>query len=198
MTTIVVVKKGTQIAIAADSQTTFGDDQKLLAGYDPHHNKIFRQGDSYLAIAGSAAHDLVLQSVLKGVHNKDFSSRQGLFDTFRKLHPKLKEQFFLRPEEEEDDPYESSQMMVVVANVHGIFGVYPMREVYEFSRFWAIGSGRKFAMGAMYVAYDQDLSAEQIARIGITAGCEFDVSSSLPMTLYTIDTAEHVAKDGTA
>jgi hypothetical protein len=42
MTTIVAVRKGNQIAIAADSQTTFGDDQKLLAGYDCFHDKIFR------------------------------------------------------------------------------------------------------------------------------------------------------------
>lgn len=138
MTTIVAVRKGDQIAIAADSQTTFGDDQKLLAPYDCFHNKIFRHGDSYLAVSGSAAHDLVLQGALKELKKKDLSSRQGIFDTFRKLHPKLKDAFYLRPEEDEEDPYESSQMMVVIANAHGIFGVYPMREIYEFSRIWAI------------------------------------------------------------
>lgn len=70
MTTIVAVRKGDQIAIAADSQTTFGDDQKLLAGYDCFHNKIFQHGDSYLAISGSAAHDLVLQGALKELKKK--------------------------------------------------------------------------------------------------------------------------------
>ncbi|MDF0607113.1 MFS transporter [Neisseriaceae bacterium TC5R-5] len=190
MTTIVAVRKGDQIAIAADSQTTFGDDQKLLAGYDCFHNKIFQHGDSYLAISGSAAHDLVLQSALKNLKKKDLHSRQGIFETFRKLHPKLKEGFYLRPDEDEEDPYESSQMMVLIANPHGIFGVYPMREIYELSKIWAIGSGRKFAMGAMYASYDQDLTASQIAEIGIRAGCEFDVSSSLPMTLYTIERAK--------
>lgn len=187
MTTIVVVSKGKQIAIAADSQTTFGDDQKLLAAYDAYSNKIFRVGDSYLAIAGSAAHDLVLQAALKGMKSRDLSSRAGLFETFRKIHPKLKDHFFLRPEEEEDDPYESSQMMVLVANAHGIFGVYPMREVYQFSRFWAIGSGRKFAMGAMHALYDSPLDAAGIAEAAIRAGCEFDASSSLPLTLYTLE-----------
>lgn len=186
MTTIVVVRKNGQVVIAADSQTTFGDDQRLPAAYDVFHDKIFRIGDNHLAIAGSAAHDLVLQAALKGMKSRDFSSRAGLFETFRKIHPKLKEQFFLRPEEEEDDPYESSQMMVLVANRHGIFGVYPMREVYEFSRYWAIGSGRKFAMGAMHALYEQDLSAREIAEVAIRAGCEFDASSSLPMTLYTV------------
>lgn len=186
MTTIVVVRKGDELAIAADSQTTFGDDQKLGAGYDFFHNKIFRQGDNYFAISGSAAHDLVLQSALKSIKSKDFSSRQGIFETFRKLHPKLKDSFYLRPEEEEDDPYESSQMMVLIANASGIFGVYPMREVYEFARYWAIGSGRKFAMGAMYAAYDQNLSATEIAELGVRAGAEFDLSSSLPHTCYTL------------
>lgn len=188
MTTIVVVRKDGQVAIAADTQTTFGDDHKLLAAYDAHHDKIFRLGDSYLAIAGSAAHDLVLQSALKGLKKRDLGSRAGLFDTFRRIHPKLKEQFFLRPEEDEEDPYESSQMMVLVANAQGIFGVYPMREVYEFARYWAIGSGRKFAMGAMQVLYDQPLTAAQIAERAILASCEFDASSSLPMTLYTVST----------
>jgi ATP-dependent protease HslVU (ClpYQ) peptidase subunit len=68
-----------------------------------------------------------------------------------------------------------------------------MREVYEFSRFWAIGSGRKFAMGAMHVAYGQDLDAHAIAEAGVRAGCEFDVNSSLPMTVYDVTVA---AKQG--
>lgn len=195
MTTIVVVKKHGQIAIAADSQTTFGDDQKLLAGYDRFHDKIFRHGGHYLAVSGSAAHDLVLQSVLRSVKKLDLSSRKAIFETFRKLHPKLKEQFFLRPEEEEDDPYESSQMMLLLANRHGIFGIYPMREVYEFERFWAIGSGRKYAMGAMYAAYEnEDMDAAAIAQLGIQTGCEFDVSSSLPMSLYTL--TQHENEEG--
>jgi len=195
MTTIVVVRKGNEVAIAADSQTTFGDDHKLLAAYDRFHNKIFQVGASHLAISGSAAHDLVLQTALKGLKKSEFSTRQGIFDTFRKLHPKLKDAYYLRPEEEEDDPYESSQMMVVMANPHGIFGVYPMREVYEFSRFWAIGSGRKFAMGALFAAYDSDLSALQLAELAVKAGCEFDVSSSLPMTSYTLTLSEESKHD---
>ncbi|MCL6263908.1 MULTISPECIES: MFS transporter [Craterilacuibacter] len=185
MTTIVVVRKGNEVAIAADSQTTFGDDQKLLAGYDRFHDKIFRIGEHHFAIAGSAAHDLVLQNALRSLKTRDLSSRAGIFETFRKLHPKLKDNFFLKPDEEEDDPYESSHMMLLLANSHGIFGVYPMREVYEFSRYWAIGSGRAYAMGAMYNCYQDELTAAQIAERGIMAGCEFDLSSALPMSLYT-------------
>ncbi|WP_434777328.1 MFS transporter [Neisseria sp. Ec49-e6-T10] len=186
MTTITIVHKDQQIAIASDTQTTFGDDQRLLAYDDAFPSKIFRHGDSFLAVSGSAAHDLVLKEALKNVKNADLMGRERIFATFCKLHPKLKERFFLRPEEEEDDPYESSQMVLLIANTSGIFAVYPMREVYQFKRFWAIGSGRKFAMGAMYALYEQGFDAAQIAQKGVEAGAAFDVNSSLPLEFFCI------------
>ncbi|WP_148715246.1 MFS transporter [Chitinolyticbacter meiyuanensis] len=193
MTTVVVVKKNNEVAIAADSQSTFGD-TRLAAPLDAKWNKIFEAHGGYFSIAGSAAHDLVLQSLLKKTKSLDFGGRQAIFESFRKLHPKLKEDFFLKTDEEEDDPYESSQMTVLLANAAGIFGVYSLREVYEFERFWAIGTGRDYAIGAMHTVYERDdLSAADIARIGIEAGCAFDISSSLPMTLYTLPLASEAA-----
>jgi ATP-dependent protease HslVU (ClpYQ) peptidase subunit len=186
MTTIVVVRKGEQVAIAADTQSTFGD-TRLDHAHDCHADKIFERHGSWFGICGAAAHDLVLQSALGKVKSLDFSSRPAIFESFRKLHPRLKEDFFLRPEEEEDDPYESSQMTVLIANAHGIFGVYSLREVYEFRQFWAIGSGRDYAIGAMRAVYDQPgLTAADIARIGIETGCAYDINSSLPLTLNTV------------
>ncbi|MDK2124689.1 Ntn hydrolase family protein [Parachitinimonas caeni] len=187
MTTIVVVRKNQQIAIAADSQSTFGD-TRLGARFDAWPDKIFQAHDSYFAICGAAAHDLVLQSALGRTRNLDFQSRVNVFESFRKLHPKLKEDFFLQTDEEENDPYESSQMTVLIANRGGIFGVFSMREVYEYRQFWAIGSGRDYALGAMHAIYGQpELTAADIARIGIEAGCEFDINSASPCTLYTVN-----------
>lgn len=186
MTTVVVVRKGDHVAIAADSQSTFGD-TKMSARDDGHWDKIFCAYEGYFSISGSAAHDLVMQAALQKVKKLDFSSRVAIFDSFRRLHPKLKEDFFLKTEEDEDDPYESSQMTVLMANSSGIYGVYSLREVYEYKRFWSIGSGSDFAIGAMQAVYDNPaLSAEDIARIGVEAGCAFDVSSSLPMTCYSV------------
>ncbi|GAB3247402.1 MFS transporter [Chitinimonas naiadis] len=187
MTTIVVVRKGNQVAIAADTQSTFGD-TRLGHLHDARPDKIFESHHSLFGICGAAAHDLVLQSALAKGRTLDFSSRPAIFDSFRKLHPKLKEDFFLKTEEEEDDPYESSQMTVLIANAHGIFGMYSMREVYEYRQFWAIGSGRDFAIGAMRAVYERpDLTAADIARVGVETGCEFDVNSSLPLTLRTVE-----------
>ena len=197
MTTIVVVRKGDQAVIAADSQSTYGD-TRIAAPFDAAWNKLFPAGQSYFGIAGSAAHDLVLQAVLTGEKKLDLRNRQAIFETFRRLHPKLKEKYFLRPEEEEDDPYESNHLSALIANPHGIFGVYSMREVYEYTRFWAIGSGRDFAIGAMNAVYDRMDSAEDIARVGIEAGCTFDINSSLPLTLYSVPLGAKPAQEGAA
>jgi ATP-dependent protease HslVU (ClpYQ) peptidase subunit len=185
MTTIVVVKKNGIATMAADSLTTFGS-TRLSPEYDAAYDKIQRFGDSYFGIAGSAAHHLVLERILVKQGDLGFGGKMEIFDSFSKIHPLLKDEHFLNPKEEEDDPYESSQLTAVIANKTGIYAVYSMREVFEFNRFWAIGSGREFALGAMYAAFEHQDSAEEVARIGVAAGAEFDSGSSLPMTSYSV------------
>ncbi|HEX9301920.1 MAG TPA: MFS transporter [Casimicrobiaceae bacterium] len=185
MTTLVAVRKNAEIAIAADSLTTFGD-TRLSAQYDKTPDKIVRYKGSYIGLCGSAAHQLVFESLLAKHTDLDFSNKAAIFETFRKLHPILKEQHFLNPKEEEDDPYESTQVTALVANENGIFGVYSMREVFEYTQYWAVGSGREFALGAMYAKYPRLKTAGAIARAGIEAGATFDRNSGLPMTLYTV------------
>lgn len=189
MTTLVVVKKAGYVAIAGDSLTTFGG-VKLLPEYDRSHDKILHAHGSYFGIAGSAAHHLVMESILSKGDEMKFGSKMEIFETFRKLHPVLKEEHFLNPKEEEDDPYESSQLTSLIANRAGIFGVYSMREVFEFDRFWSIGSGREFALGAMFSQYDKLKTAEEVARAGVEAGCQFDTSSCMPMSVYRIKLAK--------
>jgi ATP-dependent protease HslVU (ClpYQ) peptidase subunit len=185
MTTIVVVRKGGTAVIAADSLTTFGT-TRLAPAYDRHPEKITKYGDSYLGVAGSAAHQLVLENLLARAKDLDFHGKGAIYDSFRRLHPMLKDEAFLNPKEEDDDPYESSQMTVMIANPSGIFAVYSMREVFEFDRFWAIGSGRDFALGAMYTLYPKAKSAVSVAEAGVLAGAEFDTGTSVPITLHEV------------
>jgi ATP-dependent HslUV protease subunit HslV len=190
MTTVAVVRKGAQVAIAADSLVTFGD-TKLPHGYETNA-KLFKVGDSYFGMAGTTAHFPVLRKALTALPPDELKlhTRDEVFDTFLRLHPKLKEQYFLNPKEEDADPYESSQFTVLIANAHGLFGVYSYREVFEFERFWAIGSGRSFALGAMYAGYDKLKTARQIASLGVEAGNEFDKNSAAPVRLHTIKLKE--------
>lgn len=184
MTTITVARKGGQIAIAADRLTTFGD-TRLSSKYEANP-KIFKVRDTWIGIAGSSAHHHVIEHAFKRIDKPMFGSKVEIFETMVRLHPLLKEHFFLNPKEEEDDPYESSQYVMLMANLNGIFGVYSYREVFSFDRFWAIGSGRAFALGAMHATWDRARTARQVAQAGVDAGCEFDKSSGGPVMLHTI------------
>lgn len=185
MSTIVVARKNKQACIAADSITSFGD-TLLPADMDHASDKVIYHLGNYIGTVGSAAHQMVLESALLGMRQVELHSRHSIFETFRRLHPVLKESYYLKPSEDEEDPYESSRMDALLLNESGIFGIYGLREVFEYSRFWAIGSGADYALGAMHAAYDSASSAIEIARAGINAAAKFDNASSLPMTLYSV------------
>ena len=185
MSTVVVARKGGTLAIASDSLVTFGE-TRLPPGYESN-DKMFELDGTRIGAVGSVAHMPVLRQALAALlpEERVLHTRDGLFDTFVRLHPKLKERFFLNTKEHDSDPYESSQFSIVLANVYGIFGVESYREVFEFERFWAIGSGRRFALGAMHAVYDKAKTAREVAEAGVLAGCEFDTSSGGAVRMHT-------------
>ena len=186
MSTLTVARKDGRIAIASDALTTF-DETRLPPDNDAAPEKIVRIGDAYVGIVGYTAHHLVVQDALERMPEADFSSRRAIFETFRLLHPVLKDEYYLLPESgEEGDPYESTQISILIASPHGIFGVYDMREVHEYSRYWAMGSGFAYALGAMEARYG-DLDAAGVARLGAETGCTFDRSSAPPVTVHELD-----------
>ncbi len=186
MSTVVVVRKNDMACIAADSLTSFGD-TKQSSDFIVDANKIIPVAGSHLGIVGSAAHLLVLKSLFENHPDKlDFSSQLAIFETLRKIHPVLKKEYFLNSKDEEEDAYETSRIDSLLMNEKGIFGIYSMREVDEYTRFWAVGSGAEYALGAMQSVYDRLETAEQIAEAGIEAGAIFDNGSALPSTCFTV------------
>jgi ATP-dependent protease HslVU (ClpYQ) peptidase subunit len=194
MTTVVVVRKNGQVAIAADTLVTFGDTR--LSHRLEESSKIFRvdtnAGPSYIGMAGTVAHFPVLRKALATLpqDSLQFGSKSEVFDTFIKLHPYLKDNFFLQTKEEDHDPYESSQFSVLIANASGIYGLYSYREVFEFKAYWSIGSGRSFALGAMHTAFEKAKTAREVAVAGLAAGCEFDRNSAGPWDVFTLKSKE--------
>ncbi|MFZ4287430.1 MFS transporter [Variovorax sp. HJSM1_2] len=190
MTTVVVVKKGGQVAIAADTLVTFGETR--LGHRFEDNSKIFKvdtpTGISYVGMAGTVAHFPVLRKAMVALPKDQLrmGSKDEVFDTFVKLHPLLKESFFLQTKEDDNDPYESSQFSVVVANATGIYGLYSYREVFEFKEFWGIGSGRSFALGAMHAGWASAKTARELAVQGVQAACEFDKNSAGPVDVFTL------------
>ena len=186
MSTIVVARKGNTACIAADTLTTFGD-IRLDSTLDPNHSKIQRFGQTRIGIVGAAAHTLVAERAFRDDDvAADFSTREATFDTLLRLHPVLKERYFLNAKDGDEDPYETSQIDAVFVNPNGIFGLYSLREVYEYSRYWAVGSGACYALGAMHAVWDKARTARDVARAGAAAGAAFDTASAMPLTVRTV------------
>jgi ATP-dependent HslUV protease, peptidase subunit HslV len=186
VSTIVVARKGRTACIAADTLTTFGD-VRLDSAMDCHHSKIQTFGKTHMGIVGSAAHTLVAERAFNEQDvQADFSTRDSTFDTLIRLHPILKERYFLNSKDADEDPYETSQIDAVFINANGIFAMFSLREVYEYTRFWAVGSGASYALGAMHAVYDRYKTAKDIAQAGAEAGARFDTSSQLPLTFKTV------------
>lgn len=189
MTTVVVVKKNRQLAIAADSLVTFGD-TKLAPDLEANE-KLFEVNGSWFGLAGTMAHFPVMRSALASMGDElKLRNRDEIFNSFRTVHELLKEKYFLNTKEDDDDPYESMQVTCMIANATGIYGVYSYREVFSFDKFWGLGSGRNFALGAMQYAYPKLKTAAAIAKAGVEAGAALDKSSSLPFRMQVLALAD--------
>ena len=186
MSTIVVAKKDGYVAIGADTLTKLGC-TKESSGYIEGDSKILKVGASSIALVGHASWGLVLSSCFSQMEKSpDLTSRQSIFEMSRELHKTLKEKYSLNPTEDEDDPFESSQFDCLIANASGIFGLYSLRSVQEYTKFYAFGCGYKFALGAMRVAYQTAASAEDVAKAGLEAAADFDDSTGLPIEVYAV------------
>ena len=188
MSVVTIARKGNTCAIAADTLSSFGS---TLQGASNKRNggKIARLQENCFGLVGYAAHDLVLLSLLKR-HPEKFrlTDRLAVFETMLELHPLMKEEYHLvTSESDSDQPYESSQMVFCLANSSGIYLIESYREVTDVDRFWAIGSGQSFALGAMEALYQQeDQDAESIARAGALAACQFNAWCAEPIDSFSI------------
>lgn len=186
MSIIVVVRKGGYAAIAADTLQC-DDSLKLTSGYVRNHEKIVRVGEALIGLAGWAVSQDIFESLVRHHHEElRFGSRAEIFETSRRIHGILKSEYHIDTNEEKDQPVESSQLAMLIASAGGLFEIDSYRTVSEYERYWALGSGRSLALGAMYSVYDRLASAADIALAGIEAACEFDDGCGLPATVHTV------------
>jgi len=187
MTTVIVVRKAGRAVICADTLASYGGCLETEA-YIENADKIVRVGDAYLAPTGPAAMQLILRSYFRDPEApRDFSNPMEIFETVREMHRVLKDEYSLNPKEDSSDPFESSQTEMLVCSPNGIFGVYPLRSVQEYKRFYAFGSGAEYALGALQAGYRYLDNPEDIAISGVEPAATFDEGSGTPYTLHSLD-----------
>lgn len=187
MSTVVAVRKGSQVAIGADTLCMHGhtrQDAKLIE----NHCKMLRYRGSHFAIVGHAAWDLVLGHHLASLDEPaDLSSREAIFAFALELHEALTETYHLQTDGNSD--FESSKLSCLIAGKHGIFGLYSCRSVDEFSQYYALGAGSEYALGALEALYSRLTSPAAIARGALEAAARFDDSTGKPIQVRTVQLA---------
>ena len=182
MSIVVVTERHGEACLAADSLQTYGH-SKIPARYLPSGEKIIQVGETWIGSVGWCVSLCVLKSVLEGeLELPTFRTAQELFEFSRVLHQKLKDDYYLQ-EGDHASGWESSQLSLLFLNRHGLFGLSSNRTAEQYRRFMAIGSGAEHALGAMYAARALGASCEEMARLGVLAGAEFDQGCAQPITV---------------
>jgi len=187
MSIVVVVKKGKNVVIASDTLTSAGF-IKFSEKYKSNSKKFFQYEQNFIGSVGDAMSKIMLSHALENSDEEfDFNGIKNVYGSMLKIHKLLKKEYFLVPTRKVDQTVEATKLNLLLANSSGIYKISSDRHISELTRFWAIGSGMNFALGAMHHAYDKKkYSAKDIARIGVESACEFDKSCAMPMDLQKI------------
>ena len=165
MSIAVAVRSGGRIALATDSQTSLGAERV------PPENcadaKYRRIGSAYLAATGWTLYSNILEDFLRRRRAVPrLSDEMRIFAFFNELWHVLHEDYsFVKDqagERENDDggsPFGSLDSSFMVVSSKGIFSVSTDLAVARFERYFAIGSGSNYAVGAMHALYDSDADA---------------------------------------
>jgi len=189
MSIIVGVRKGDTLAIASDSAQT-EDNMIVRADYYANNNKIVECGGSYIGLVGWSCTQDVVESIVRNyADDMKLANRAEIFETFRFLHAKLKEGYFIETDEDKEQPVESSQIGALIVGPTGIFEIESYRTVTEYTKFWALGSGKKLALGALQALYERMGDVSEIATAAVNATCAFDDSCAPPVHLHTVSAA---------
>lgn len=190
MTIITAVKKNQKIAIACDtlaSSTNGG--LHTPAEYLAAPIKLLTSGNSIFGVAGSFAVRQIFIDLLQREEPVNLKTREDIFRWLLSHQESLKTDYFMKTDNGNDkkQPAQSQWLSSLVINPHGIFFISAYREVTEYTKFWAIGSGNRFALGALEALYDQDLSAEEIATQAARVATKFSPSCAEPIMVQSMD-----------
>lgn len=184
MSTIVAVSSGQNIVIGADSLTTFGDTlegDELIDGA----GKLIHYEDNVIAICGHASAKVMLQAVLEDGDHFAFHSKMAIYRSMNAIHRIFRNDYFLLPGDD-DAPFESSHMSMLIGNPTGIYGVYDLRSVQKYRKYYAFGTGEEIALGAMYTEYLRNPDAESVALAGLKAAAALDAQTAEPLEIVTL------------
>lgn len=174
MSVVVAVAKDDRVAIASDSQVNFGD--LVVPPANHQAMKIRRLGRSYLAVTGWALYENIFNDFIDPKRPPSLAGERAIYQFFLRLWKALHDRYgFVNDQcEEQHSPFGDLAAAFLIANRTGIFSVASDMSVTRFERYYAIGAGNDFALGALHALYDEPYPAEVLAQRAVAAAIAFN------------------------
>ncbi len=187
MTVAVAVRKNDRMVLAADSLVNFGGQR-----FPPDNcrfNKIYKVGQTAFVWAGWSLYSEFLTAHLaKNAPPPNLDSEAAVFDFFIRFWHAMRDDytFIARNSSGVDHPFVDLESVFMLVNRHGMYRVSGDMDVTEFQHYCAVGSGSRYALGALRVLYEERLDAGQIAQRAVQVGIDFDVHCGGPIEMLEI------------
>ena len=187
MSIAVAIRKDGKTVIAADTQSNFGDRRVTV---DNHRApKIRRVGSTYIATSGWGIYDDILRDFFARARKPPLKTEKDVFTFFMRLWKELHDKYSLVNDQAHDDdhsPFGDLDAAFLVVNKDSILHVSGNMSVSRFERYYAIGSGADFAMGAVHVLYDRIADPVKLAREAVTTAIAHDVFCGGEIDVFTV------------
>jgi ATP-dependent HslUV protease, peptidase subunit HslV len=194
MSVVVAVQKGGRVALAADTQTSFGDTR--IPSDNLRARKISKVGNAFVGKTGWGIYENIFTDFL-GTRRRtpDLGNERAIYSFFLGLWRELHEKYgFVNDQcHEKDSPFADLDATFLVVNRNGIHHVASDMSVTRFEKFFAIGAGCDFALGALCVLYDEDYDAAALARKAVEAAMTYKVYCGGDIDLVEVKTGRRRA-----
>ncbi len=186
MSIAVAVKKGNRIVLATDTQSSFGSCRVLPDNLQTV--KIRKVGSSYLAAAGWGIYDDMLGDFLGRRKVGSLRTRKQIFSLFLKFWKELHQTYSLVNDQcgEKDSPFGDLDASFLVVNSAGIFHIASDMSTTKFEKYFAIGSGSDYGLGALHALYNTRFDATQLANRAVDAAIAFNIYCGGEIKLHTV------------
>ncbi len=175
MSIIVSVKKNGRTVVAADSLNIFG--QERIAADNSRVTKVRPIGSALMGFTGWAVYANIIDDMLEERETPALGDEKQIFAFFMDMWKELHDRYpFVNDQAHaKDSPFGDLDASFLIVNADGIYKISEDASVCRFEKYYAIGSGGAYALGAIHQVYDGADDARAIARRGVQSAIEFDV-----------------------
>ncbi len=190
MSIAVAIRKNRQLALGTDSQTSFGSSR--VPSDNLRTTKIHQIGATYLATTGWGLYENILDDYLARAPDAKLETKGAIFAFFMTFWKELHDSYsFVKDQSDKDDesPFGSLDASFLVISREGVFHVGADMSVTAFEKYYAIGSGADYALGAISALYHDTPDTVTVCRKAIEAALDFDVLCGGEIDIKVIELA---------